>query len=310
MEDEVFMCEGLSSPPGGVAGGDTYVRVGANGGVVGGSDLDNTLLERSGPSGDSRVPGGNLSYYNSGSENCYAFIGGFKTPPPVDEVDNSSCSGLGDSIVSEHGVDAQDSREQSANKQTVASPPVGGYVSVDATGAVVSASSDTTPDHATGNDDNVANGWFGNSGGKYEHIPLVEEVGGDSSRLQPANDSPQVAAGYVTVDNNGRPMAKQPERSEAAVPSNNGYVTVDGSGHVTVPETFSPGGGVTNSGCGDARSRDNSIDDVAALTQTRAGVESRDPDSSGGVPRLQHNCDMPVPNSNGYVAINADMFTH
>ena len=307
--DEVFLCDGAVSPPGGVVGGDTYVRVGANGNTSASGAVDgNMLLERSGPSDNYGVPSDNKSYYNSGSENCYAFIGGF-TAPPADEgeVDNSSCSGLGDSIVSEHGHD----NRGSAIKPTVANPPPGGYVSVDATGTVVSAHSDATPNPGKPSvGDNVRNDWFVNNGDNCDHIPLVEEVRGnsDGSSLRSANDSPQVPAGYVTVDNNGRPVATQPERNEAAVvPTTSGYVTVDGNGHVTVPETFNTGqcgGSVINAGCVDAKSLDSSKDNVAASTDTLARVQRHAPDSSG------QNCDMPVPNSNGYVAINADMFTH
>ena len=239
--DEVFLCDGAVSLPGGVVGGD--VRVGANGNTSASGAVDgNMLLERSGPSDNYGVPSGNKSYYNSGSENCYAFSGGF-TAPPADEgdVDNSSCSGLGESIVSEHGHD----NRGSAIKPPVANPPPGGYVSVDATGTVVSAHSDATPNPGKPSvDDNVRNDWFVNNGDNCEHIPLVEEVRGnsDGSSLRSANDSPQVPAGYVTVDNNGRPVATQPERNEAAaVPTTSGYVTVDGNGHVTVPETFNTG---------------------------------------------------------------------
>jgi len=361
--DEVFLHNGIC-PPGGTVkkGGDTYVRVDANGdtpadrGVAANSntncydsmraDYDSTLLEH--PK-TYNAPSGGQSYYNGGSENCYAFIGGFTSP--VDDGDDDSCSGAGGSIASGHSEDRDDnslpqdhlgSSAQSGSKLTTANPPTGGYVSVDATGTVISQNSDAienpatgeqlvididTPsvgenDHRHGDDGGKSrrDDWFINNGDEGEHIPLVDEISDDtdSSSLHSSTaDPPQVPAGYVSVDSNGQPVTQSPQVHNAAVPSSNGYVTVDSNGLVNTPVAFTPSqwkDGITNPGCVDyAKScdSDNSVENAASVThtQTLPGAENCAPDNGDQMQHLQH-CDTLMPNGNGYVAINTNMFTH
>ena len=352
--DEVFLHNAICSPGSTVKkGGDTYVRVDANGDTpaIGSTAAnskpncyDDAQLNYSAPSGSQ-------SYYNGGSENCYAFIGGFTTP--VHDVDVDSLSGADDSIVSDHCGDREDGSlkrdhmggsGQLRNKQSVPNPPLGGYVSVDATGAAISQNngslesptSDEPPgllvtnidtptsgdnDHRHGDYDAKArrDDWFVNNGNEGEHVPLVDEISDDtdsSSLHSSTTDSPQVPAGYVSVDSKGQPVTEPQQEHKTVMPSCNGYVTVDSNGLVNSSITFTPGqwkDGITNPGCVDyAKSNDSDslTEKKADSTHTLPGAEICAPNPSDHMQNMQQNCDKLVPNSNGYVAINTDMFTH